>query len=135
MTKALLERAMAAELTHELGFEKHDKSSLKASANRRNGTSTKTVKSKHGALELEVPRDRNAEFEPVIIKKHQRRFDGFDDTILSLYWRGLSIREIKAHLEEIYGVEASPDLISQVPNPFPNWLENGRLDHWRRFIR
>lgn len=113
LTKALLERAMAAELTHELGFEKHDKSSLKESANRRNGTSTKTVKSKHGKFELSVPRDRDSEFEPVIIKKHQRRFDGFDDTILSLYSRGLSVREIKAHLEEIYGIEVSPDLISQ----------------------
>jgi putative transposase len=113
LTKALLERTMAAELTHELGFEKHDKSSLKESSNRRNGTSTKTVKSKHGEIELSVPRDRDSQFESVIIKKHQRRFDGFDDTILSLYSRGLSVREIKAHLEEIYGVDVSPDLISQ----------------------
>ena len=112
LTKALLERAIAAELTHELGFEKHDKSSLKESANRRNGTSVKTVKSKHGEIELEIPRDRAGEFEPVIIGKHQRRFDGFDETILSLYSRGLSTREIKGHLEEIYGVEVSPDLIS-----------------------
>lgn len=112
LTKALLERAMAAELTHELGFEKNDKSSLKQNGNRRNGTSVKTVRSKHGEIELAVPRDRAAEFEPVIIKKHQRRFDGFDETILSLYSRGLSTREIKAHLEEIYGVEVSPELIS-----------------------
>ena len=112
LTKALLERAMAAELTQELGFEKNDKSSLKENGNRRNGTSPKTVKSKHGEIELAVPRDRDSAFEPVIIKKHQRRFDGFDDAILSLYSRGLSVREIKAHLEEIYGVEVSPDLIS-----------------------
>lgn len=112
LTKSLLERAMAAELTHELGFERYDKSSLKENGNRRNGTSSKTVRSKHGEIELEIPRDRNSEFEPVIVKKHQRRFDGFDDTILSLYSRGLSTREIKAHLEEIYGVEVSPDLIS-----------------------
>jgi putative transposase len=112
LTKALLERAMQAELTHELGYEKNDKSSLKNSPNRRNGTSAKTVKSKHGEITLNVPRDRNSEFEPVIVKKNQRRFDGFDDAILSLYSRGLSIREIKAHLEEIYGVEVSPDLIS-----------------------
>lgn len=112
LTKALLERAMEAELTHELGYEKNDKSSLKENGNRRNGTSPKTVKSKHGEIELSVPRDRTGEFEPVIVKKHQRRFDGFDETILSLYSRGLSTREIKAHLEEIYGVEVSPDLIS-----------------------
>ena len=112
LTKALLERAMQAELTHDLGYEKNDKSSLKETANRRNGTSAKTVRSKHGEITLNVPRDRNSEFEPVIVKKNQRRFDGFDDTILSLYSRGLSTREIKSHLEEIYGVEVSPDLIS-----------------------
>jgi putative transposase len=114
LTKALLERAMNAELTHELGFEKNDKSSLKENVNRRNGTSPKTVKSKHGAIELDIPRDRESEFEPVIIRKHQRRFDGFDDAILSLYSRGMSTRDIKAHLEDIYGVEVSPDLISSV---------------------
>jgi len=114
LTKALLERAMNAELTHELGFERNDKSSVKENVNRRNGTSAKTVKSKHGEIALDIPRDRQSEFEPVIIKKHQRRFDGFDDAILSLYSRGLSTRDIKAHLEEIYGVEISPDLISSV---------------------
>lgn len=114
LTKALLERAMETELTHELGFEKNDKAAVKETANRRNGTSVKTVKSKHGAITLDVPRDREAVFEPVIIKKKQRRFDGFDDLILSLYSRGLSTREIKAHIEEIYGVEVSPDLVSTV---------------------
>lgn len=114
LTKALLERAMAAELTHELGFAKNDKGVIKETANRRNGTSRKTVKSKHGEIELEIPRDRDAEFEPIIIQKHQRRFDGFDDLILSLYSRGLSTREIKAHIAEIYGVEVSPDLVSAV---------------------
>lgn len=114
LTKALLERAMNAELTHELGFERNDKSSLKENGNRRNGTSAKTVKSKHGEIELDIPRDRQSDFEPIIIRKHQRRFDGFDDAILSLYSRGLSTRDIKAHLEEIYGVEVSPDLISSV---------------------
>jgi putative transposase len=114
LTKALLERAMEAELTHELGYEKSDKSSVKENGNRRNGTTPKTVKSKHGEIELSIPRDRQSEFEPVIIKKHQRRFDGFDDAILSLYSRGMSTRDIKAHLEEIYGVEISPDLISSV---------------------
>ena len=114
LTKALLERAMQAELTHELGFEKHDRQAAKESSNRRNGTTNKTVKSKHGEIELEIPRDRQSEFEPVIVKKHQRRFDGFDDLILSLYSRGLSTREIQSHIEEIYGVEVSPDLVSSV---------------------
>ena len=114
LTKALLERATNAELTHELGYEKSDKSSLKENGNRRNGTSPKTVKSKHGAIELDIPRDRESEFEPIIIKKHQRRFDGFDDAILSLYSRGMLTRDIKAHLEDIYGVDISPDLISSV---------------------
>ena len=114
LTKALLERAMEAELTHELGFEKHDKGAFKETDNRRNGTSRKTVKSKHGEIELAIPRDRESGFEPQIIPKHQRRFEGFDNTILSLYSRGLSVRQIKAHLEEIYSVEVSPDLISPV---------------------
>lgn len=114
LTKALLERAMEAELTHELGFEKHDKGAFKETDNRRNGTSRKTVKSKHGEIELAIPRDRESGFEPQIIPKHQRWFEGFDNTILSLYSRGLSVREIKAHLEEIYSVEVSPDLISSV---------------------
>ncbi len=114
LTKALLERAMNAELTHELGFAKNDKSSLKENSNRRNGTSLKTIKSKHGEIELAIPRDRHAEFEPQIIKKHQRRFEEFDDLIVSLYARGLSTREIKAHIAEIYGVEVSPALVSTV---------------------
>lgn len=113
LTKALLERAMNAELTHELGYEKHSKAE-KPTPNRRNGQSEKTVSSKHGELRVAVPRDRAGEFEPQIIKKNQRRFDGFDDLILSLYSRGLSTREIGAHIEEIYGVEVSPALVSTV---------------------
>lgn len=113
LTKALLERAMAAELTHELGYEKHDKAE-KPTNNRRNGSSTKGISSKHGEMQIAVPRDRAGEFEPQIIKKHQRRFDGFDNLILSLYSRGLSTREIQSHIEEIYGVEVSPDLVSTV---------------------
>jgi putative transposase len=114
LTKALLERAMESELTHDLGYEKNDKGSLKATSNRRNGKSSKRVQSKHGEIELKVPRDREAEYEPQIVKKHQKRFDGFDDTIISLYTKGLSTREIRDHLEEIYGVEVSPALISSV---------------------
>lgn len=114
LTKALLERAMNAELTHQLGYQKGEKTTDKPTANRRNGTSAKIVASKNGEMQIAVPRDRAGEFEPNIIKKHQRRFDGFDDLILSLYSRGLSTREIQAHIEEIYGVEVSPELVSNV---------------------
>ncbi len=114
LTKALLERAMDAELTDELGYEKNDKTSVKRTANRRNGTSRKTVKSKHGQIDLDIPRDRESEFEPKIIPKHKKRFDGFDDLILSLYTRGLSTREIQEHIEEIYSVEIAPTMITTV---------------------
>jgi putative transposase len=82
LTKALLERAMKAELTHELSYEKNDKSASKENPNWRNRLSSKTVKSKHGKIELEIPRDRESVFELMIFRNHQRRFDGFDDLIL-----------------------------------------------------
>ncbi len=111
--KAVLERAMNAELTHHLGYEKHDPAGYK-SGNSRNGTSGKTVKGDFGELEIEVPRDRSSTFEPQILPKHQTRFTGFDDKIVSMYARGMTTREIEGHLKEIYGVEVSPGLISQV---------------------
>ena len=80
----------------------------------RNGTSEKTLKGKNGEVTIDVPRDRKGTFEPQIVKKHQRRFDGFDDKILSMYARGITTRDIQGHLEEIYGVEVSPTLISNV---------------------
>ncbi len=113
LTKQLLERAMAAELTEHVGYEKHDAEG-DHSGNSRNGKSTKTIKGTFGTLPIEVPRDRNGTFEPQIIEKHQTRFTGFDDNIISLYARGLSTREIQQHLEEIYQVEVSPALISNV---------------------
>jgi putative transposase len=113
LTKALLERAMGAELSNHLGYEKHD-SIGRGSGNNRNGKSRKTVQGDFGAVEIEVPRDRNGSFEPKILPKHERRFQGFDDKILSMYARGMSTRDIQAHLEEIYGVEVSPSLISEV---------------------
>ena len=100
-------------MTHHLGYEKHDPSGHN-SGNSRNGTSAKTVKGKRGQVQLAVPRDRNSEFEPQLIPKGQSRIDGFDERVLSLYARGLSTREIQAHLEEIYGTAVSPDLISTV---------------------
>jgi len=113
LTKAVLERALGAELTHHLGYEKHDPAG-RNSGDSRNGTSAKTVQGDFGEMVVEVPRDRNASFEPQILKKHQTRFTGFDDKILSLYARGMSTREIQGHLQEIYGVEVSPALISEV---------------------
>ena len=113
LTKQLLERVMAAELTEHVGYDKHEAAGNN-SGNSRNGKSAKTLKGTFGTMPLEVPRDRNGTFEPQIIGKHQRRFSGFDANILSLYARGLSTREIQQHLEEIYHVEVSPALISSV---------------------
>jgi len=113
LTKALVERAMDAELTHHLGYEKHDTAG-RGSGNSRNGTSRKKLKGDFGEAEIEVPRDRNGTFTPQIVAPHQRRFTGFDDKILSMYARGMTTREIQGHLEEIYGVEVSPSLISSV---------------------
>jgi putative transposase len=113
LTKAVLERAMQAELTEHLGYEPHAAAGDN-SGNSRNGKSRKTLKGDFGNLPLEVPRDRNASFEPQIVSKGQTRFDGFDDKILSLYARGMTTREIQSHLEEIYQVEVSPSLISSV---------------------
>src|ERR1700683_5297060 len=113
LTKALLERAMSAELTNHLGYEKSDPARYH-SGNSRNGTTSKTLKGDFGEMNIETPRDRNGSFEPQIIKKHQTRFDGFDDKILSMYARGMTTREIQGHLEEMYGVEVSPTLVSEV---------------------
>ena len=113
LTKAVLERALESELTHELGYKKNYPEG-RNNGNSRNGKSSKTLKTDHGDLELSVPRDRNSEFEPQIVKKGQRRFTGFDDKILSMYARGMTTRDIQGHLEEIYGVEVSPELISTV---------------------
>src|SRR5215216_6646324 len=113
LTKAVLERALKAELSHHLGYEKHS-SEGKNSGNSRNGKSKKTLKGEFGTLPIDVPRDRNSSFEPQIVEKNQTRFEGFDDKILSLYARGMTTRQIKQHLEEIYKVEVSPSLISTV---------------------
>lgn len=113
LTKAILERAMQAEMTDHLGYEKHDPTGNN-SGNSRNGRTSKTLKGEFGRMPVEVPRDRNSSFEPKIIPKGQTRFNGFDEKILSLYARGMTTREIQSHLEEIYQVEVSPSLISTV---------------------
>ena len=113
LTKALLEKALEGELTHQLGYDKHDAAG-KNTGNSRNGKSKKKLVGDFGQMDLAVPRDRNAEFDPQIVKKGQRRFDGFDDKIISMYARGMTTREIQGHLQEIYGVDVSPELISTV---------------------
>jgi putative transposase len=105
LQKRLLEKAMGAELTVHLGYGKHDPVG-RNSGNSRNGSSPKTLQGEFGKLELATPRDRNGSFEPQIVAKGQRRFEGFDQAIISLYSRGLTTREIEGHLLEIYGVEA-----------------------------
>src|ERR1700680_4963752 len=113
LTKAILERAMQAELSDPLGFEKHEPAGHH-SGTTRNGVGRKILKGDFGELELETPRDRQASFEPKIVAKGQTRFTGFDDKIVSMYARGMSTREIQGHLEEMYGIEVSPTLISNV---------------------
>jgi putative transposase len=113
LTKRLLERAMQAELTEHLGYEKHAPSG-KNSGNSRNGGYKKTISGDFGNLEVTPPRDRNSTFEPVILPKGETRFTGFDDKIISMYARGMTTRDIQGHLQEIYGIDVSPTLISQV---------------------
>jgi len=113
LKKALIERALGAELTEHLGYEKGDPAG-RGSGNSRNGTSSKSILTEDGEIEITVPRDRAGSFEPRLIAKGQTRFDGFDDKILSLYARGMTVREIQGHLAELYGAEVSPDLISRV---------------------
>ena len=110
--KALLERALNAELTHHLGYAKGEAPA--EAGNHRNGSSPKTVLTDDGPLTLDIPRDRSGSFEPQIIGKHERRFTGFDDKIVSMYARGMSVREIQGHLLEMYAVEVSPQFISDV---------------------
>ena len=113
VTKAVLERALTEEMTGHLGYEKHDPAG-RGSGNSRNGTTGKTVLTDIGAVELAVPRDRDGSFEPRIVRKGQTRLDGFNERIIALYARGMTTRDIRAHLREMYGVEVSPDLISRV---------------------
>lgn len=113
LTQRLVERALAGELTAHLGYEPHEKEPT-GRENTRNGHSAKCLQTETGPLAIEVPRDRAGSFEPQLVKKRQRRLSGLDDIVLSLYARGLSTREIQGHLEELYGTEVSPTLISQV---------------------
>src|SRR5437763_3561180 len=113
LTKRLVERAMEVELTDHLGYEPHQEPPG-GTGKTRNGATPKTLVTEHGPVAIDPPRDRDGSFEPKIVRKRQRRFEGFDEKILALYSRGLSVRDVQAHLREIYGVELSGGLISQV---------------------
>jgi len=113
LTRRLVERALEGEMTDHLGYEPHAPEG-KGTGNSRNGKTTKSVKTGNGEVEIEVPRDRAGDFEPQLVKKRQRRLPGFDEKVIALYARGMTTREIQSSLEEIYGVEVSPSLISNV---------------------
>jgi putative transposase len=113
LTKRLVERAMEVELTDHVGYDRHHEPPG-GTGNTRNGSTPKTLITEHGPVGIDTPRDRDGSFEPKIVRKRQRRFEGFDDKILALYSRGLSTRDIEAHIAEIYGVHIGRDLISKV---------------------
>jgi transposase-like protein len=125
LSKALIERAMQAELTEQIGYEKSE-SGEKPTENRRNGKSSKTLRTDQGPMEIKVPRDRDGEFEPQIVAKHQREWRGFDDKILSMYGLGLSTQAIQENLKEIYNVDVSPELVSRVTDEV-----KGLVEEWR----
>src|SRR5438477_8794532 len=134
LKKALIERALGAELSDHLGYEKGDPAG-RGSGNSRNGTSAKTILTEDGEIDIAVPRDRAGSFEPLLIAKGQTRFGGFDDKILSLYARGMTVREIQGHLSELYGAEVSPDLISRVTDAVLDECGNGRTGRSTRSIQ
>ena len=111
--KALIERCLGAELSHHLGYVPGAEKPEEAS-NHRNGTSAKTVLTEDGPLRIDIPRDREGSFDPVLIPRHERRFTGFDDKIIAMYARGMTVREIQGFLTEQYGTEVSPEFISSV---------------------
>ncbi|MDT5130338.1 MAG: putative transposase [Mycobacterium sp.] len=113
LTKAVLERSLAAELTHHLGYETGDPAG-RGSGNSRNGSTTKTVNTVNGPVTIDAPRDRNGSFEPVIVPKKTRRLSNINSVVLSLYSRGMTTRDIEAHLEEVYGAKVSRELISNI---------------------
>lgn len=113
LTKRIVEKAMNAEMKDHLGYEKNSPEG-KGTGNSRNGKSSKNLLTDIGEVPIDVPRDRNGEYSPQIVKKNQRRFKGFDDKIISMYARGMTTRDIQGHLKDIYGVDVSPDLVSSV---------------------
>ncbi|TDD91109.1 IS256 family transposase [Actinomadura darangshiensis] len=125
VTRTVLQAALEAEMTDHLGYDKGERPA-RPTGNHRNGTSAKTVSTEVGPVRVEVPRDRRGEFEPQIVPKHARRIEGFDESIISLYAKGLTTGEIRAHLAEIYQVEVSRDLISRVTDKVVEEMEAWR---------
>lgn len=115
MFKEVIQEVLEAELDTELGYEKNAQKP-DGTDNRRNGHSKKSVRSEHGEIDLSVPRDRTGEFNPLIVRKHQKEVTGIEEQILALYAKGISVRDIQAHLNQLYGVDVSPTLISNVTN-------------------
>lgn len=115
LTKRVAERALDAEMDHHLGYQKNDPAGNNT-GNSRNGKGRKKVRSVHGEIELEIPRDRNGHFDPQLVKKGEKQLNGFDDRVISLYARGMTTRDIQAHFLDAYGVEVSATFISQVTN-------------------
>lgn len=111
--KDIMQEMLEAELDHELGYSKYDYKN-KDTDNSRNGSRPKTVRSDYGDIELDIPRDRNGEFEPIIVKKNQRDVSSIDDQVMSMYAKGMTVRDIQQHLESLYGIEVSPTMISQI---------------------
>jgi len=111
--KDIMQEMLEAELDHELGYSKYDYKN-KETTNSRNGSRSKKVRSDYGEVELEVPRDRNGEFEPVIVKKNQRDISSIDDQVISMYSKGMTVRDIQEHLHNLYGLDVSPTMISQI---------------------
>src|SRR3954468_3011502 len=137
LTKNVLETALDAEMTEHLGYDKHD-SVGRGSGNSRNGTRSKTVFTEIGQVELDVPRDTNSTFDPVIVKKRQRRLTGIDEIVLSLTAKGLTTGEIAAHFDDVYGATVSKDTISKITDKvieeMTEWcnrpLESARCIRW-----
>jgi transposase-like protein len=125
LSKAIIERMMQAELSEQLGYEKNE-SGQKETNNRWNGKSTKTLRTDQGPMDITVPRDRDGEFEPKVIPKHQREGRGFDDKILAMYSHGMSTQGIQATIKDIYNVDISPELVSRVPDEV-----KGMVEEWR----
>jgi transposase-like protein len=122
MTRAVLERALQTEMTHHLGYDRDDPAGA-GTGNSRNGSSTKTVSTVNGPVTITVPRDRNGEFEPQIVPKRSRRVGQIDELVLSCYARGMSTRDIEAHLLEVYGVKASREMVSNITDVVTDEIE------------
>ncbi len=136
MFKDALQEMLEAELEVELGYAKGDKKN-KNTSNRRNGTTKKTVNTKFGAMELDIPRDRNGEFEPVVVPKHTRDISGIEEQIISLYARGMSTRDIHEQVKDLYGIEVSADMVSKITDkiiPQMNEWKNRPLESIYPFI-